>query len=679
MSSLCVWRPLRLEGISERCSHTASFVRGELFIIGGAVCSEGVFEHYGDVWRVNPTTGACTQVTICPTSRVFTARRGHSAVVYRDRWILVFGGISTVNPNVVAGGAPVHNNEQLMDDLCVFDTETSRWTVPPRDPQPSQARHWPMARRGHMCTVYKDRLFIWGGYIQPIPHPVWGFGVDLYVSSILSSIDLIPLFAPPTSLSSSNSSSDDGGDSDDSDVTPASTFCTWRQDVIESYVEILNQGRRADPGHQQGHDLRYIALSSSVLSGSKWIFWGGTLSPKIEQASGFYLDLDEVPLSGAFRVIAYEGLGGPPPRADVPSSRFCGASCGLCDNRVVLLFGGSDIRDVSNVYADLFTLQPQTRGEGDDWTRGAVSELVQPHVSCSTPPSRNAATLTAVGDRTALLFGGGKYNSKYYCDAFLLDLVTVEPSVRTPTPPPPSSCPSSSSPSVRENTKILEYFATLVDRPKWCDCTLRLDDGTVIEAHRVVLAARSQYFRKLLDGNFSESATSCFRLPNTDSAAFAEVVHYYYTCAFTPAALATPDAACRLLVVADMLQEAAVYQICCRKLQSFATAIATTPVSSPADKCHAVTSLLQLVSFAECMSLQAGTLPLLLHCLYVLVLLSGNVSLGEGGQDDDGEQVESLCRSLHGSSAELVQRVRSVLLHRPESCLHEDLSLSPTF
>ena len=54
-------------------------------------------------------------------------------------------------------------------------------------------------------------------------------------------------------------------------------------------------------------------------------------------------------------------------------------------------------------------------------------------------------------------------------------------------------------------------------------------DGQRFRAHRVILAARSDYFRALLYGGMKESQLSEIELKDTSLAAFKHLLRYIYT------------------------------------------------------------------------------------------------------------------------------------------------------
>lgn len=62
----------------------------------------------------------------------------------------------------------------------------------------------------------------------------------------------------------------------------------------------------------------------------------------------------------------------------------------------------------------------------------------------------------------------------------------------------------------------------------YSDVTL-IVDGQRFNAHKVILAARSQYFRALLFGEFKETTQKEIELKGTTVAAFKELLKYIYT------------------------------------------------------------------------------------------------------------------------------------------------------
>jgi hypothetical protein len=73
-------------------------------------------------------------------------------------------------------------------------------------------------------------------------------------------------------------------------------------------------------------------------------------------------------------------------------------------------------------------------------------------------------------------------------------------------------------------------LAALVASPEDADVALRLDDGSLLPAHRVVLASRCEYFRTIFDENFAftESRQREIPLPGVARSTLEKVLQYVY-------------------------------------------------------------------------------------------------------------------------------------------------------
>ncbi|PNH02013.1 Kelch-like protein 29, partial [Tetrabaena socialis] len=109
------------------------------------------------------------------------------------------------------------------------------------------------------------------------------------------------------------------------------------------------------------------------------------------------------------------------------------------------------------------------------------------------------------------------------CDLCLLDLGLKPPrgaafATRQPAPagPPPRTLPSD--------------FGALLDRQPdgTADLTIVVG-GRTFHVHRLILSARSDYFRQLLGGDFADSGTQQLTLPDADPDAFALLLLFLYT------------------------------------------------------------------------------------------------------------------------------------------------------
>ncbi|KAK7103537.1 BTB/POZ domain-containing protein 9-like isoform X2 [Littorina saxatilis] len=77
---------------------------------------------------------------------------------------------------------------------------------------------------------------------------------------------------------------------------------------------------------------------------------------------------------------------------------------------------------------------------------------------------------------------------------------------------------------------LSENFGELVDSDEYADITLVVEN-THFKGHKIILAARSEYFRALLYGGMKESlpGTTEINLPDTPALAFAALLKYMYT------------------------------------------------------------------------------------------------------------------------------------------------------
>ena len=80
-----------------------------------------------------------------------------------------------------------------------------------------------------------------------------------------------------------------------------------------------------------------------------------------------------------------------------------------------------------------------------------------------------------------------------------------------------------------QHTQFLsEHIGALYLNDEYSDVTLVVDNQP-FSAHKVILAARSHYFRALLFGGLMESSETAIELQDTPLAAFKQLLRYIYT------------------------------------------------------------------------------------------------------------------------------------------------------
>lgn len=82
---------------------------------------------------------------------------------------------------------------------------------------------------------------------------------------------------------------------------------------------------------------------------------------------------------------------------------------------------------------------------------------------------------------------------------------------------------------------LAENFSKLLNNEKFADFTLMVK-GKVFKIHRVVLAARSDFFAKMFSADMQEAADSKAELKGIEIDTFEEVLHYIYTGSVTATA-----------------------------------------------------------------------------------------------------------------------------------------------
>ena len=120
-----------------RGAHTATLMNGKVYVFGGEDAKRRPLSEFWTLdlatleWDMPVTEGAQP-----------SARSGHSALAFRNRYILIFGGGTVAN---------------CFNDLVVLDTQTMEWIVPETEGS------IPPPRAGHAAAILGTTLYIVGG------------------------------------------------------------------------------------------------------------------------------------------------------------------------------------------------------------------------------------------------------------------------------------------------------------------------------------------------------------------------------------------------------------------------------------------------------------------------------------------------------------------------------------
>ncbi|EIE23784.1 galactose oxidase [Coccomyxa subellipsoidea C-169] len=122
---------------TSRGGHSATIIGSSVFIFGGEDSSR---RPLGELVILD--LAAMAWVRADTTGLPPAARSAHTAVAYKNRFLVVFGG-----------GSVAH----CYNDVSLLDTKTNEWSSPATDGVP------PTPRAGHAAAMLGDRLYVVGG------------------------------------------------------------------------------------------------------------------------------------------------------------------------------------------------------------------------------------------------------------------------------------------------------------------------------------------------------------------------------------------------------------------------------------------------------------------------------------------------------------------------------------
>lgn len=543
-----LWRQVDW-GISDmegRCSHTATWVKNAVYIIGGAVSNEGIFVHYHDVWKISPQENESVKVTTCGVS--FKGRRGHTAVAYLDRWIIVFGGLTDDFEGI----------GDFSNDLYIFDTLYSKWHL-----CVSHGVISPQSRRGHMAAVYGDTMIIIGGEMTTLSA----------TSKNVYTLDLTPLIQPTINFHE----------------MPISFPLAWTNHSLKGRVLPL-----------------LLSLAAVVQIGRHLFIYGGSyfdldtrnsmLSPDL-----FCLHLDTYELECLWD-IKWQGL--PPDLRYCPGGAAVGPSCFIVWGGTAQ--GGDYVSDllvfrIGYAHEDFDCERSvKTCGCGNliisagIWPQNALLcrsaipckrnaysmttftnnyMTVEPNISHASDPSNDISNDTTISpvSLSVLMVGGGVYPTEYFNDCWVLDIVFDPTGLNLLLPPVHDSTMfslhrHSLGNGVPPANSLVSYCSSLWPHRRHHDVKLVVMDGVEVPAHRIILAAHSLYFRNLFDGSWLESMESHCLALDVEREALEAILEWMYTGQLSPethrTVFASTDSACSFLACVSMLDVSACKTMC---------------------------------------------------------------------------------------------------------------------
>ena len=549
-----VWRELLGHHcIPARCSHTCNMIGNSLFLVGGGKVrgdDSSSFEHFGDVWRVDFEEKATRRLCI----EGWEGRRGHSTVVYRGRYLVVFGGVKS-------GG---NGQDELVNEVIVIDIIEEKRVNFIDDTYlcPSEVYVRPDRRKGHVAGIWGDTMIVLGGYRE-------GDLLDMDQCFVYS------LNLSPIDRNVATNMNDLDESAVDESYTNTGIRGRWRRDEIQGKMPI------------------YFHNGGSVQTGSELLIFGGAytainplslvVSNELNQDL-YVFDLITLEMSKVTRHVVDDQL-------DSSSShlqpRFC-TSLAVVNDAFLIIYGGSSghgdsVKDTVVIYNEGIQRGVKDKDNNRQPWRTNPLRCMKLNIHDSSLPSpspRNAMTLTSCGgdSPSLIMFGGGIFPDTYYNDMWALNII---------------SSPISNLVKKTWNDQLLRnalqspidvYFSSCFGKERHADVVLILkgddesDEPVTLLAHKIILAAKSAFFRSLFDGlwaensNFSRSNVSVasddnnkLMRVNLDVAItpFRHVLEFLYTNTMdVPIALSTLDMAVDVLQCATMLDLTECKAIC---------------------------------------------------------------------------------------------------------------------
>ncbi len=208
---------------------------------------------------------------------------------------------------------------------------------------------------------------------------------------------------------------------------------------------------------------------------------------------------------------------------NISDDRFCsggsfvhGHGKKFVHDDLMVIFGGTSTTVRNKYLNDVLVLNNK-----------AILQQTELLFPTKVPSCRNGIAFTPIGN-SFLMIGGGEYKRQYFSDIWILDLM------------PKTFCLLQ-----KPRHAFLDYYETLLESKLFVDLSVIITEKrhaessqqlqTTLQAHRIILASRCEYFDKMLSGKFSETksidenARTIIRLNDVKISAFQVILYFIYT------------------------------------------------------------------------------------------------------------------------------------------------------
>lgn len=436
----------------------------------------GQFVHYGDVWKVDFESKTQSQLAVGR----FEGRRCHSAVVFRNRYIVIFGGYKSLG-----------DEDILSNDLLILDTVSEMFlnvhdmnSMTP----PHEGLQKPSPRRGHVAGIVGNRMLVMGGDIDGDLFS--GDNCFVYSAQFFTGLDKECI----------------NEDLIDITLTGSGVYVLWTRHEIQGNLPIK------------------LALSAYAQSGHELLIFGGTCISVQQQSfivssqlssSMFVFDLNTFELSNITGNITT--VGGHPTTL---TPRFSAAMAVISDSFLVIQGGCAELgENISNLLV-LYAPRP-TEVTINSWRHRTMQCFK--NTPSQSPSPRNGMTLVGYepNSPSLVMFGGGVFPDIYHSDTWTLNLLSspVGSVFLNPVAPKEICLTNSYFKACFEDKRHADVelvvhcdqFPNVMSAlpVRIADCqqqdNTQLDSTHTIFAHKIILAANSSFFRSLFDGGWADS------------------------------------------------------------------------------------------------------------------------------------------------------------------------------
>jgi hypothetical protein len=489
-----------------RCSHSLTPIGHSCVLLfgGGYIPIESSqFCHFNDLWLFNGLTAQWKRLETFGERP--SPRRGHAAQYHDDRFLVVFGGIMS--------GEQQQTNEHL-DDLWMLDLRSLRWEQWLGPSMASMSHHnlsiqnsvWPSPRRGSLSFIHNGIFYLFGGETTENQEELEIFSLGLPKEVVAQTKQQQPQPQPQQ------------------DWKPIWTKCTVSERLVEGcpYPILLHL--------IQPTPMRNMMHSPSIFceeDGTLFVF-GGIIHPNHINRILFKFQVQQDG-NNFHETCIYNN----DEEVVWPLTRYFHGGCAVVGSNNFVIAGG---------------VGPEGNAS-DSYTYNAKSKTWALLDQQNGPGPRNGLCMAPLNKTNLLLFGGGEYQTEYFDDTYVLELVGGVANSSNTNDDETMTTSSTSSSEAKESVPCEPADTTTGNNNNLQSSSTEDDTLTPVElvitaknkdhgnhgetpsllvemTHVETLSTYSEFFRKMFDGPFLEANKKQIPLSEVDPMAASICLEY---------------------------------------------------------------------------------------------------------------------------------------------------------